>query len=108
MAENRPRPPLRMPDVAEHVYRLALAIHGLLDGKHEATGTVTLAAGGTTTTLTDKRIGGSTVLSLSPTTANAAGALATTYVATYSQGSCIITHANNAQTDRTFRYSIGG
>jgi hypothetical protein len=44
------------------------------------------------------------VILLSPTTANAAAALATTYVSAVTQGSFTLTHANNAQTDKTFGY----
>ena len=40
----------------------------------------------------------------------AAGALATTYAtkANRNNGSWVFTHANNAQTDKTFRYAIVG
>ena len=71
-------------------------------------GTVTLTANAASTTLTDYRITASSVISLMPTTANAAGAIATTYIGTTAIGSATITHANNAQVDKTFRYSIIG
>jgi hypothetical protein len=38
-----------------------------------------------------------------PMTANAAAALATTYIVP-AKGQFVITHANNAQADKTFRY----
>jgi hypothetical protein len=74
----------------------------LLRGKMNAVTTVTLTANATTTTLTDQRIGGGTYIGLSPTTANAAGALGTTYISAKAAGSATITHANAASTDRTF------
>jgi len=72
------------------------------------TGSVTLTANAASTTLTDYRITASSVISLMPTTANAAGAIATTYIGTTAIGSATITHANNAQADKTFRYSVIG
>lgn len=70
------------------------------------TGTVTLTANAASTTLTDDNITASSVILLMPTTANAAGALATTYIGTVAVGSATITHANNAQADKTFKYSV--
>jgi hypothetical protein len=47
---------------------------------------------------------------LSPQTANAAAALATTYVqaADITKQQFVITHANNAQTDKTFGWVVLG
>jgi hypothetical protein len=75
----------------------------------ERTTTVTLTENATSTTLTDARIRYDSPIILVPTTSNAAGALATTYISESSRanGSAVITHANNAQTDRTFRVLIG-
>lgn len=80
----------------------------LLQGKMNATTSVTLAAGTTTTTLTDQRIGPGSYVGLSPTTANAAGAVATTYVSAKTKGAATITHANAGSTDRTFDVLIIG
>lgn len=71
----------------------------------EKTGSVTLTANSATTTLTDPRIGINSAVLLIPTTANAAAEAP--YIAV-TAGSCTINHANNAQTDRTFRYAIVG
>ena len=80
-----------------------------MDGKINSTGTVTLTASVATTTVTDFRIGADTVVLLSPTTANAAAALGTTYHSSTTAGtSFVLTHANNAQTDRDFRYTLLG
>ena len=71
---------------------------------------VTLTANVTTTTLYHAALGYYSSVMLMPQTANAAGALATTYIAqsTMLNGSCVITHANTATTDRTFRVKIDG
>jgi len=58
--------------------------------------------------LRDKRIGKDSVILIMPTTANAATALATTYFNALKPGQCVVNHANNAQTDRTFRYTVIG
>ena len=72
------------------------------------TGTLTLLSGGTTTTLLDSRIGYYSFVGLMPQTSNAAGAIATTYIASQSQGGATITHASAATGDRTFRFCILG
>lgn len=77
-------------------------VNNLLRGKMNAVGSLTLAINAATTTLTDSRIGGGTFICLSPTTANAAAALGTTYIGAKAKGSATIAHANNAQADRTF------
>ncbi len=84
----------------------AEAINNLLNKRMDAVGEVTLAASVTTTVVTDNRVTKNSVIVLSPTTANAAGALATTWIADYDTHEFTVTHANNAQTDRTFRYII--
>lgn len=85
-----------------------------LNGRSNACGLVTLKAGATSTTInpTDASNPGASNVSqnskifLFPTTANAAAALATTYIApaNITRQQFVITHANNAQVDRTFFY----
>ncbi len=79
------------------------AIQELQRGRSNALVLATLTAGATTTTVTAPNCGTGSAPILVPTTANAAAALATTYVSTISNGSFVLTHANNGQTDRTFR-----
>lgn len=88
--------------------QVAGVIRNLVDGKINATGSVTLTASSATTAVTDFRSGGDSVILLMPRTANAATALATTYVSARAKQSFTLTHANNAQTDRTFSYVILG
>jgi hypothetical protein len=81
---------------------IAERVNRLLQGKLNAVTTLTLTANAASTTLTDKRIGGATWIGLMPLTANAAAALATTWVSARANGSATITHANNAQVDKTY------
>lgn len=69
---------------------------------------LTLTANAATTTFTDARLSAFSVLTFMPTTANAAAALGGIYVTAMNTGSCTVNHANNAQTDKTFRVAIHG
>jgi pyrroline-5-carboxylate reductase len=82
----------------------ARAIQQLYSGRSNATGVVTLAPGATTTTVSAINCAAGNAVFLFPATANAAAALATTYVpaATVTKQQFVINHANSAQTDRTF------
>ena len=83
-------------------------VNEILKGRGNQVSTLTLAANVTTTTVTDNLFAADMVPVLIPTTANAATALATTYITTRTNGSFILTHANTATTDRTFLYIRGG
>ena len=94
------------------IWRIVQSVIQLIR-KQNAAGTVTLRANQATTTV-DKSVAPGAVnvsmddgIFLSPTTANAAGALATTYVSSVGQGTFVLTHANNAQADKTFRWRAG-
>lgn len=88
--------------------RLAQSIRELWEGRGHSSGACTLEAGATSTTVEALNCGPSSKVSLTATTANAAAALATTYVSAVGAGSFTITHANNSQTDRTFHYAFKG
>lgn len=83
-------------------------INELLKGRANNVGEVTLTESTTTTVTTDTRIKQSMKIFISPLTANAAAALTNVYVSAVADGSFTLTHANNAQTDRTFDYVIHG
>lgn len=85
----------------------SLAINELTQGRSNAHGTVTLTANAASTVVTNANCASGSSVDLNPTTANAAAALTTTYWVA-ANGSFTITHANNAQTDRTFTYAIQG
>lgn len=80
------------------------AVNSLRNGKVNSAGDLTLTENATSTVVTDIRVGGNSVILLMPKTANAAGALATTYIASVGKQTFTVTHANNAQTDREFAY----
>lgn len=84
--------------------KFALAVQQLAAGRSNAVGEVTLTASATSTAVSFINCGADSVVLLSPTTANAAGAVATTYVSAVVAGSFTLTHANNSQTDRTFGF----
>lgn len=88
--------------------RLARMLQAIVS--RDRTGTVTFTANATSTVLTDPRIGVTTQVVLTPTTSNGKTAWATHYIAEGSRvrGAVTITHASNAATDQSFRYSLRG
>ena len=86
--------------------KFALAIQQLAEGRSNAVGALTLAASAGSTTVVAQNCGAGSVVLLSPRTAHAAAELAagTCYVSAVALGSFTVTHASNAQTDRTFGY----
>lgn len=94
----------------EHRYLIASALNELDDGKSSNYGSLTLTANQASTAFSDYRAGINSVILYSPTTANAAAEIGngTMYVSSKGKQTFTITHANNAQTDRTFDYIIVG
>ena len=90
--------------------KVATAINQLAQGRSNAVGTVTLAANAASTVVTAKNCGAGSVVLLSPLTAHAAAELGngTVYVSAVANGAFTLSHANNAQTDRTFGYVAMG
>jgi hypothetical protein len=87
--------------------RIVMAVRQLMEGRSNATGTVTLTANVGSTTVPAPNCAAGSVVLLSPRTANAAAALATTFV-TAGNGSFMVTHATNTQPDRTFGWAALG
>jgi hypothetical protein len=87
-------------------YRIVNAIRQLAAGRSNAAGSVTLAAGAASTLVAAPNCAAASQVFLFPRTAHAAAELAggTCYVSAVANGSFTVTHANNAQTDRTFAY----
>lgn len=94
----------------KNLQNVIAAIQQLTAGRSNAVGVVTLAVSASSTTVTDQNCSSGSVPKLVPTTANAAAALATTFtpIASISNGSFVIEHANNTQADRTFLYALQG
>ncbi len=88
---------------------VAEVVRGLMSGKSNNTGSVTLTAGGaTSTTLNDEKIGYGSVILFCPLTSNAAGFLSGLYVSARNKGSATLTHSANSASDRTFAYAVIG
>jgi hypothetical protein len=84
------------------------AIQQLEQGRLNVGGSCTLAAGETSTTVKAPNCGAGSRVQLTPMSASAAAAAATTYISAVANGSFTIAHANNAQTDRTFGFACLG
>lgn len=99
-----------LPDVGGNPREVAEIVNLILQGKINATGTVTLTAGAATTVLLDARLSGSSWIYPMPLTANAAAEIGagTLYFTAQGKGTVTINHANNGQTDREFRVLIIG
>jgi hypothetical protein len=80
------------------------AINQLAQGRSNAAGTVTLAVNQASTTVAAPNCGAGSVVLLSALTAHAAAESGngTIWVNAVAKGSFTLTHANNAQNDRTF------
>lgn len=100
----------RHADEQEHRLRIAETLNSHDDGKTSNYGELTLTANQATTEVADKRAGINTVPVLIATTANAAAEIGngTLYLSASGKQTFTLTHANNAQTDRTFKYIIVG
>jgi hypothetical protein len=105
---SRPLVPISGLDPARWCYLLARSVNVLLYGGANVAGDFTITANAASTVVTDNRFESGQVPVLVPTTANAAAALASTYISARSNGSFTVTHANNAQVDRTFLYVFWG
>lgn len=84
--------------------KFATSLQQLAAGRSNASGSVTLAAGATSTSVKADNCAAQCAVFLFPKTANGAAALAagTTYVASVGKQTFTIAHADNAQTDRSF------
>jgi hypothetical protein len=99
-----------LPQGETSLARIVMAIRQLTAGRSNATGSVTLATSVSATTVSAVNCSPKAAVILTPQTAHAASALATTFVAAanVSAGQFIITHASNGQTDRTFFWAAFG
>ena len=98
----------KLPPSETEPRKIASSIKRIVEGRTDNYGSVTLTANDTTTTVTNQWASENSTIVLSPRTANAAAAVATTYVSSKLNGSFVLTHANNAQTDKTFDYAMIG
>lgn len=100
-----------VPGMAEtDLKKVILALQQLAAGRSNATGTVTLATGASTTVVSDPNCAVGTVPLLTPASANAATEMGngTMYVSAVANGAFTVTHANSATAGRTFLYALQG
>ena len=95
----------RLSSVGDNPRNVANVVNNILDGKVNSTGSITLANSATTTTLSDDRIGGDSVILLMPTTSDAS--TVTIHVTGRQKGPATLNHAS-ATTTRSFDYVIFG
>ena len=95
-------------DDVQHRQLIADTVNKMMTGRANNASSLTLTANAATTTVTDPAFESSMVPVLMATTANAAVATANVYVSSRVKGSFVLTHTNNAQTDRTFLYTRQG
>lgn len=98
--------------MTSYLRSLRLSIFNIWSGKLNCTGEITLTANAATTVLNRKGLSPQSVVHFDPRTANAAAEIygGTMYVTTANRtnDSWVITHANNANADRTFSYTVIG
>ena len=96
------------------IWKICNAVVQLIQGRSNAVGQITLTPGTTTTVITKQEspaavnVAVGSQVFLTPLTANAAAALATTYISAIAQSSFTVKHANNAQIDRLFGWRCDG
>ena len=95
----------RLSSVGDNPRNVANVVNNILDGKVNSTGSITLANSATTTTLSDDRIGGDSVILFMPTTSEAS--TVTIHVTGRQKGQATLNHAS-ATTTRSFDYVIFG
>jgi len=88
--------------------RIVTAIRQMAAGRSDATGTVYLSPGTTSTTVSFKNCASTSVVVLSPLTEHAAAALPSTYIASVGNGTFTIAHASESTTDRSFGFACLG
>jgi dihydrodipicolinate synthase/N-acetylneuraminate lyase len=90
--------------------RIMQAIRDLFAGRSNAVGTCTLTANAASTVVTATNCGADSKVFLTPTTANAAAEIGngTLRVSAVAGGSFTLSHANNAQNDRTYYWGAFG
>ena len=88
---------------------VAEVVRGIMDGKTNNTGSITLAVGGATTTaMTDRRIGPDSVIVFVPASTAANADSSRIYTSAQGQGTATVNHVTNIVANKTYRYAIIG
>ena len=99
--------PLSIPDHGQHLRLISSALNNTIDGKLNSTGEITLTNSSQTTTLTDARIGGNSVVLFVPMTVDAAGEIPHMWLAATRSGEFDVGHRNHTK-NVLYRYVIIG
>ena len=100
--------PVSMPDNTQHLRLVSTTLNNVMDGKLNSTGTITLTASATSTTLTDARIGGDSVIVFMPITANGKTAEDDLFVSARANGSATLTNASTGNEAQNFANIVIG
>lgn len=95
-------------DEQKHRQKISEWAKQVNQGHIKNVGTLTLAPSTVSTTVADARVGGSSFIGLSPTTANAASAVSSVFVSTVGVQTFTLTHASTASVDKKFTYCVLG
>ena len=87
---------------------VAEIVNGIMNGKTNNTGTITLNSSSTSTTLTDARISAESVIIMTPMSLNAAKEFGTCYISARTNGSATISHQNTGHADLNYTYIVVG
>ena len=92
------------------ISKIVFTVRELCNGRSNAAGSFALAPNANSTLVIAANCGPASTVLCFPKTANAAAEWknGTMFIGTISSGSFVITHANNAQTDRIFLYVAFG
>jgi hypothetical protein len=97
-------PVLTLSPAEKDISKIVLAVRQLTEGRSNASGTVTLSANAATTAVAAPNCAATSAVLLFPATAHAAAAAASTYVKSTDirKGQFVVTHPNDANTDKIF------
>jgi len=95
-------------NMAAWVASIANVVIGIMDGRTNNIGSVTLTASASTTTLTDPRISAQSVIHFMPKTNSAATALTGLYVTGRTNGQATLNHASSGASDQQLEYVVIG
>lgn len=105
---NYPKVPRDISATEGYLRSLVSVIELISSGKINVTGEITLDANSSSTVFTNQLLGVGSVVNFMPVTANAAAVISSVYISDRANGEFTITHANDANTDKIFRFSIIG
>lgn len=90
--------------------RIVQAIRLLMQGRDNASGTLTLTPSAASTTVEAPNCAATSQVFTEPMTQHAAQerAAGTMWISSINNGNFVVTHANNAQTDRSFSWTARG